>query len=692
MASVIDTLQSALAHQRRGDHAGAIALLEKVLAANPDHSDAHHLMGLSLQAQGNAAAALAAIRRAIEIKPTEPMFHTNAGAVAVAAGDVGAAIAHYRHALEIDPNHADACNNLGIALQKLGYLDQALVALGRAVEINPRLASAMVNMGSVLHSLGREQEAIAQYERAIAVAPGLAEAHNNLGNSLKAVRRYDQAIASYDRALALRPQYSDAYFNRGVALAARGEVEQAAESLARAIALNPDPRYRLADAGLLPVLPRSVEEIRRWRKRFLSGIADLYEENVCVPGMPVGATVMDFYLAYHGENDRDTMVLLASLMRRLHPDLQWTTPYFHETPGRDGDRRIRLGIYSSFLRQHAVVWTILGFITELPKDRFDITLYSGERMPGPIMPDVVDAVEHIVRLPGSVEQARSIIAEARLDVLLFADIGMESLSYGLAHARLAPVQCALWGHPVTTGIPTVDYYISSDSAEPEDADGHYSERLVRLGGMQTCYRRPDVPARDRAAWPSGVPEGATVYLCAQSLFKIHPDMDRWFSEILRRDPNGVLVLFEGPDRVITDRLRTRLSGAAGGLMDRVHILPRVPFERFLEIVVLADVLLDTWPFGSGNTSYQGFAAGKPNVTLPGKFLRGRGVLAHYRHMGFMDCVADTPESYVEIAVRLGTDTAFRSRISDLIRERSPVLFDDTRVVDDLARFLIEVAA
>jgi predicted O-linked N-acetylglucosamine transferase (SPINDLY family) len=115
-------------------------------------------------------------------------------------------------------------------------------------------------------------------------------------------------------------------------------------------------------------------------------------------------------------------------------------------------------------------------------------------------------------------------------------------------------------------------------------------------------------------------------------------------------------------------------------------------DRFLAVLASADVLLDTWPFGGGNTSYQGFAAGVPIVTLPGEFLRGRGTLAHYLHMGITDCVAGSPQAYVEIALRLGTDSDFHRRISSLIRERCPVLFDDERVGGDLARFLEEVTA
>lgn len=691
MTDSFDALQTALNLQQSGAHAKAIDVLRGVLQEDPLHPDGLHLLGLSLQELGESDAALAEIEKAIAVRPSVAMFQNSAGAVSVARGDLSKGIEYYRRALELDPESSSACNNLGIALQKLGYFDQALIAYSHALEIEPEMISAIVNLGNVLSDLGREAEAIEQYGRALALAPSMAEIHNNLGNAFKAQSKFAEAIESYDQALAIRPDYADAYFNRGGTLARRGDIDSAKESLERAIAIRPDPRYRLTLAGLMPVIPASRDEIEKWRKHFGSSISALYAEGHDETGLIVGGSVMDFYLAYHGEDDRDILVLLARLFRRMFPDLAWETPHRFPRPGRNGSRHIRLGFFSTFLRNHAVAWTIRGLIEQVPKDRFDITVYTTHSSLGPVMPEIGAVADRVVTLPKSLERARKIIADDRLDVLVFADIGMENLSSGIAHARLAPVQCATWGHPVTTGIPTIDYFISNDIAEPEGAEALYSEQLVRLGGVQTCYRRPDIPERGELAPLPNVPEGSTIYLCPQSLFKIHPDMDRWLLEILRRDPLGVLVLFAGLDDFVTDLMSSRLRHQFGPDMDRVIILPRTTVERFIEIMVLSDVVLDTWPFGSGNTSYQAFAAGRPVVTFPGHYLRGRGVLAHYRHMNFLDCVADSPEAYADIAVRLGTDPEFHQRITQMIRDRSHVLFDDEQSSEDFVKFLIEVA-
>lgn len=691
MPDDINLLETALDLQRRGDHAKARALFETVLDANPSNADALHLDGLSLHALGRHREALQRIIDAIAVKPLEAMFHVNAGAVAVAGGDAMAALGYYKRALELDPESADACNNLGIALRTLGRFAEADVALRQAIRLRPDSASAYINLGIVLRSLGRMDEATKAFRKAIELDPGLAAAHNNLGNLLKAQRQYDDALASLDRAIALDPAYADAHFNRALALAARGDPEAAAAGLAAAIELRRDPRFLLADAGLLPVIPKSGEEIEHWRERFSSRLLALSKSDARLPGPPLDTPVMNFYLAYHGANDRDVMTTLSDTIRRMCPALDWAAPHCTAGAKRDRGGPLRVGIFSSYFSDHAVAWTMRGLVDHLPKERFDVTLFAVASSTGSILPDLRD-VATVVDLPFAYAPARQAIAECECDVLIYADIGMESLSYLMAHARLAPVQCALWGHPVTTGIPTVDYYVSNEVAEPSDGQSYYSERLVRLDGVQTSYRRPDMPKAARPRAPLGLPDDATVYLCPQSLFKIHPDMDAPLAEILRRDPAGCLVLFEGSDTVITDRLKDRWRPVFGDVFDRVRFLPRVAVARFLAVVASADVLLDTWPFGGGNTSYQGFAAGLPIVTLPGHSLRGRGTLAHYRHMELSDCVADSPQDYVNIAVRLGTDPSARANISADIRERCDVLFDDARAGRAFADFLLEVSA
>src|SRR5262249_3326391 len=138
--------------------------------------------------------------------------------------------------------------------------------------------------------------------------------------------------------------------------------------------------------------------------------------------------------------------------------------------------------------------------------------------------------------------ARRIIAGHQLDILFYTDIGMEPFSYTLGFSRLAPIQCVGWGHPVTTGSKAIDYYLSSDLFESTEADQHYTEQLVRLKNLPTYYYRPTprYPVRGREYF--GLPHGARLYGCPQSIYKFHPDFDELLAGILRADSSAILVL------------------------------------------------------------------------------------------------------------------------------------------------------
>jgi predicted O-linked N-acetylglucosamine transferase (SPINDLY family) len=120
--------------------------------------------------------------------------------------------------------------------------------------------------------------------------------------------------------------------------------------------------------------------------------------------------------------------------------------------------------------------------------------------------------------------------------------------------------------------------------------------------------------------------------------------------------------------------------------DRVIFVPQQKGLDFLNLLAVSDVILDTIHFNGMNTSLEGFAAGTPIVTMPTAFQRGRHTSGMYRKMGMDECIARTPEEYINIAVRLGCDLEFRRHVKQRIAERSNVLYEDINVVREFERF------
>jgi protein O-GlcNAc transferase len=275
-------------------------------------------------------------------------------------------------------------------------------------------------------------------------------------------------------------------------------------------------------------------------------------------------------------------------------------------------------------------------------------------------------------------------------VLFYPDIGMSPPTYFLAYSRLAPVQATSWGHPDTSGLDTMDYYVSAAGNEADEADGYYSERLVRLNRLPCFYLRTpasSIPALARAEL--GLPESGALYGCLQNLFKLHPDFDAVLAAIAEGDRSAHLVFPEGKYSSWTELLRARWAKNFPLLNERVVFMPRMSWERFMAAMAQMDVLLDPLHFGSGNTFYDAMVSGTPVVTWPGRFARGRNVAAAYRQMG----VADAPvvrdlQDYARLALELGRNTERRRALQAASFEAAGrELFEDLRAVRDFESFL-----
>jgi tetratricopeptide (TPR) repeat protein len=274
MSTNADAIQVALAHHQAGRLDQAAAIYRQVLAENPRHASAVHLLGIVALQSGDAAAAVTHIRRAIELDGQHAAFHANLGeayrnlarwaeaqssyeralqlnphlaeahcnlgVVLEQLGKPDAAVEHYEQTVAIKPDFPAAQRRLGLALRTLGRLDEAAVPLARAIALNERDLESRFALANVYQSQQRWPEAEKQYRAALAIHPHWPEAMNGLGVIAHARHRPVEAISHYAGALQLRPDYFEALYNWGIALAARRLSAEAVAKFREAIAVRPD--------------------------------------------------------------------------------------------------------------------------------------------------------------------------------------------------------------------------------------------------------------------------------------------------------------------------------------------------------------------------------------------------------------------------------------------------------------------
>jgi predicted O-linked N-acetylglucosamine transferase (SPINDLY family) len=277
-------------------------------------------------------------------------------------------------------------------------------------------------------------------------------------------------------------------------------------------------------------------------------------------------------------------------------------------------------------------------------------------------------------------------------VLLHTDLGMQPIAQCLAALRLAPTQAVLWGHPVTTGFEHIDVFISSAAMEPAGGEADYTERLLRLPGLGTCFapptRQPRAPAELATRDPARVE-----YLFAQSVFKNLPLHDEMLARIGAAVPAARFHLTPHADPAVCAALRARLEArfAAAGLDPRhqLGIVRGLPPPEFLGLARAADVNLDSIGWSGGNTTLEILWFDTPTVTLPGRTMRTRHTAAMLTLLELPQLVASDLEDYLRIAVELGRSADFRAEMRGLVAARKHRLYDDRAVVAALTAFCTE---
>ncbi len=687
-------LQDMFARALRSHQAGRLQeaepLYQQVLEADPRHADALHMLGLLALQQGRSAAAIDLIGLAIVHNGQVPAFHNNLASALKSQSRLEEAAGAYRRALALKPDYFEAHYNLGVTLHAMGKLEEAAAAYRRAVSYRRTHADCLGNLGNVLHAQGKLDEAAACYRQALAHQPAHAEVLSNLGNVLRALGHREEAVQCYRRAIAqrgdfpeahnnlgivlleqgeaaaaaaacaealrLRPAYAEAHFNLGNALREQGEAPAAAAAYARALALEPDmaaARLALATCAI-PIFADDRAASRDAAGQFAHALDELSAWNTAHPGQlgKAAGTSQPFYLAYRPWDvtpllSRYGTLLCQAAEEHWRPASRLGAP----PPAR---ARVRFAVVSAQVREHPVWDAILrGIVAHLDTQLFEIFIYHTGSLVDAQTTWARSRVAQFVQGPRPTAAWLAQIAHDRPDVLFYPEVGMDPATAALASLRLAPLQLAAWGHPVSTGMPTIDWFLSGDLLEGPNAAQHYREQLIRLPGTGVCTQAAPVQA---TPWNGPTREaGAVRFTLCQQPIKFDPGDDALIAAIaLATAPSEFWLAAPVRHAWATARLRERLASAfrAVGLDPEAHLrvspwLTRSEFAGFLDSM---DVYLDCPAFSGYTTAAQALQRGVPIVTLEGEFMRQRLAAGLLRQTGLAEGIADRPEDYVRIAV------------------------------------------
>ncbi|MEW4565909.1 tetratricopeptide repeat protein [Bremerella sp. JC770] len=670
--------KAAVQLHQEGQIADAQAKYEEVLRADSQHSGALHLLGVVHQQQGQWPKAIELIEKAIQFNASQAIYFNNLGVSYLSAKNLAKARSAFEQALRIKPQYADAHANLGMVLSEYGEMATAEASLRRALKLSPRHLDALNNLANLLRNRGDKKEAIETYQAALSVNPRRPDIENNLGNLHLEEGTLHKAVEHYRRALAIDPGFAEAHLNLGDALGRMDQYHEARKEFSKASQLRPEQHWwRWRWLGYCPAVFRSAGEILDYRQQLQEGVEQCAE---ATRGQPLEDVIGEgfsppFNLSHHALPNRVLKERYAKIFEHR---------FSCERPTRISGKP-RIGFIATRGHEGSLLRAMSRLIRGLNRDEFEVVVFlaeGGVKAGRHRMGD--EHVEWRV-LPSRFDLAAEAIRAAKCDVLYYRQIGNDAMCYFLPMLRLAPFQCTSWGTHFTSGLSTIDAYISSNLIEISGADAHYTERLVRFHGLPACsYENPSQQVFTRSQF--GLPESDTLYLVPQRAAKFHPDFDDWLKEILDRDPSGRIVLIQSTDKTATDRLLSRLKTTVGTASDRVLSITKLPSSHFLGLMSVCDVLLDIPHYNVSLMASDALNVGLPVVTLPGELKVQRYCQAYYRHIGYTELIANSREHYIQMALQLASDAEFWRNASEAILSRRDLLWDDQPMIAEHENF------
>lgn len=670
--------QTALDHHRNGQLAQAETLYRQLLAHQPKHADALHLLGVLCHQSSRHKEAADLIAKAIALEPQNSDFLNNHGLALRAAGKPQEALNSYQRALKLAPHDADLHNNLGNVYQELGRFEEAagcyrrlLNAFPQDLDLRAALSHSLQALGNECQTAGRYAQAEACYEEAIQYAPLDANLHYNLGNAQRELGKAAAAAASYKQALKLAPDDADTHNNLGNVLRELGKLDEAVVCYETALRLNPELHHAKVH------LVHQKQHMCDWTNLD----EDIVQIRDWVTHQPQAQISPFAFLAMPGTTAAEQRLCADNWVANRYRDAikQGTQLALQHAPRTH--EKLRIGYLSGDFRLHPLAFLITELMELHDRSQFEIFAYSYAADDGtPERKRLELAFDHFVdirALPLS-DAAKKIYAD-QIDILVDLTGYTQNSRSGIVALRPAPLKVSWLGFPGTMGsldgTAFFDYLLSDSFITPLDQAGDYAEKLALLphAYQPNGCQRPvaDKPSRDGA----GLPDQGFVFCCFNQTFKITPEIFTVWLRLLKAVPDSVLWLLDC-NSWAKENLK-KVAKKCGVDASRLVFAPRVPIAEHLARHALADLFLDTLPYDAHTTTSDALWMGLPVLTCAGHTFASRVAGSLLLAAGLPELVTRTLEQYEALALELATQPQRLAGLRDTLlqhRESLP-LFD-----------------
>ncbi|OCR02138.1 hypothetical protein BCD67_22560 [Oscillatoriales cyanobacterium USR001] len=696
-------------------------------------------------AQGKLTEAIAFCRRALEVKPDWAPAYVTMGNVQQAQGQIEEAIRFYSEALAFNPEYAEAYANLGSMLYKQRRFVEAVVNYEKAIALNPNLAAVYWNMATALQQLGKTESAQSYQQKALEINPeiGGIEPYLNQGDRLANAGKLDDAIAAWKHAIELKPDLVDAYCQIGIILRYQSKPKEAINYLEKALEIKPD--FAIAHQHLCGILRDAIDltAARQAVQKYSQMCGEID------PIMTAIYLISTYQVSGLNQIAKDRFLELESFLyyaqrlsnveiKSLYGNLLFSTPYLRDDIGKNSklyrlisekyieqivkpnqtqisqikvkpitqEKPLKIGFLSNHFNRHSVGWCSADIIRELSKITPNVYLYATEKLDADdrtqIFIDSVAKLTYPKTFPNGLANTHEIIKEIQqdeVDILVDLDSLSVPIHCEILYQQPAPV-CISWLGFDAPYISPENYFLSDWHCHPDEREKYYKEQLIRMPDSFVAVRGFKWLVADkidlRKSHRIGLEQ--VVYLCVSPGRKFNHELVKAQIAILKQVPNSILIHKALGDANVFQSAYYQACEAEGIGKHRIKFLPRVPTEEeHRQIYLLADVLLDSYPYNGGTHTLEALWFNLPVVTRVGEQFLSRMGYSFLQALGIKTGVSSSWEEYIEWGIKLGNNLELRNGVREQLvkskrRESLSPLWNPQKFAQDMYKMFVELLA
>jgi len=648
--------KQAIELHKKGELIKANNILLEILKETPDDFDSLHLLGIIAFQTNRPETSVKFIKKATEVNPNNPEVYKNLAIAYKSINKLENALKCCDKAIKLNTNYAEAYNHKAHILIELNEYGSAIKNWNRAVEIKPDFAEVLNNLGNVHAKLKKYDESIVYYNKAIQIKINFPQAYINRAFILKEFKKYDLALEDCDKAIKINPNFAEAYNNKGIILREQKKIKSAYENYTKAFKIKPNLDY-LFGALIYTQLNLCIwdsfdKDLKNLEKKILKKLK--------------AVTPFSTLLFYN-----------SSSLQKIATKTFVKAKYGTDTKAKNLDikkthipkKKIRIGYYSADFCTHPVSNLIINLLELHDKSKFDLYgFYFGPDKKDEMFNRSVKAFHHFYDVSSKTDKeiaqlSKNLNIDIAIDLMVFT----EKNRFGIFFEKCAPIQVNYLGYPGTSGSEYIDYIIADKTLIPKENQKDYSEKIVYLPDTYQV-NDPTKKISDKIFTREefGLPVNSFVFCCFNKNQKITPTVfDSWM-RILCKVSNSVLWLLD-ENEIYSNTLKKEAEKRNVN-SERIIFAKRLVLHEHLGRHNVANLFLDTFPYGAHTTCSDALWTGLPVLTRIGQSFASRVSASLLNAIDLPELITNTEKEYENLAIELANNPSKLIKIKDKLKK------------------------